>query len=169
MKTFDGRGFRPYGILNDVLVELEGKTVAIEVEFVDTQLDYNILLGRSWTYAMVVMVSSFFRMFMFPHKGKIMKVDELSYYTSDPNSSGSIPFFGKSITTYEDVGVGLLKDSSLMQTFTFPLLNLLHNVVEVNMITSSTFESSDPWKVPSKSELALYGCQMPLSPFELAN
>ena len=97
LKAFDGRGFHPYGILNDLPIELEGKTVAIEVEVVDAQLDYNLLLGRSWTYAMSAVVSSYFRMIMFPHKGKIVKVDQLSYYTSDPNSTGSIPFVGKSI------------------------------------------------------------------------
>lgn len=35
------------------------------------------------------------------------------------------------------------------------------------MITSSTFESADSWKVPSEIEIVLYGNEMPHSPFEL--
>lgn len=94
-KAFDGKGFCSYGLLNDLPIKLEGKTVAINVEFVDVQLDYNLLLGRSQIYAMAALVQSYFWMIMFLHKGIIMKVDQLSYYTSDPNSTSSIPFFGK--------------------------------------------------------------------------
>jgi len=47
LKSFDGRGFRPYGILNELPIELEGKMITIEVEVVDAQLDYNLFLGRS--------------------------------------------------------------------------------------------------------------------------
>ena len=36
------------------------------------------------------------------------------------------------------------------------------------MITSSTFEMGDPWKVLSESEMILYDDEMPRSPFELA-
>jgi len=52
LKAFDGRGFHPNSILNHLPIELEGKTVAIEVEVVDAQLDYNIFLGWRWTYSM---------------------------------------------------------------------------------------------------------------------
>lgn len=45
LKSFDERGFRPYGIFNDLPIELEGKMVAVEVEVVDAQLDYILLLG----------------------------------------------------------------------------------------------------------------------------
>lgn len=71
LKVFDGRGFQPYGILNDLPIELEGKTIAIEVEAVNSQLDYNILLGRIWTYDISVVVSSFFRMIFFLIKEKL--------------------------------------------------------------------------------------------------
>jgi hypothetical protein len=49
--------------------------VKVEVEVVDTPLDYNLLLGRTWTYAMVVFVSSVFCTLCFPHQGKIMTID----------------------------------------------------------------------------------------------
>jgi hypothetical protein len=54
LKSFDGRGFKPFGVLNALPIELEGKTIIVEVEVVDAPLDYNILLGRSWIYAMSV-------------------------------------------------------------------------------------------------------------------
>jgi hypothetical protein len=34
--------------------------VCVEVEVVDAPLDYNLLLGKSWTYAMQVVVARFF-------------------------------------------------------------------------------------------------------------
>jgi len=42
-------------------VELGGKTVEIDVEVIDGNLDYNILLGRPWIYAMAAVVSTYFR------------------------------------------------------------------------------------------------------------
>ena len=73
MKAFEGRGFCLYGILNDFPIELEGKTIAIDVEVVDAQLYYNLLLGQSYTYAMATVVSSYFRMIMFLQEGRIVK------------------------------------------------------------------------------------------------
>lgn len=50
-EAFDGRDSYPYGILPHLPITLEGKTVKVEVEVVDANLTYNILLGRSGTYA----------------------------------------------------------------------------------------------------------------------
>ena len=54
LKDFDGHGFQPYGLLPSLQVEVGGKPVSIHVEFFDAPLDYNILLGRNWFYAMQV-------------------------------------------------------------------------------------------------------------------
>ena len=75
LKAFDGRGFHPFGILQDLSIEIEGKTVNLDVEVVDAPLDYNLLLGRSWSYAMNAVVSSVFRLIKFPHKGKIVMIN----------------------------------------------------------------------------------------------
>lgn len=45
LKSFDGRTYKPCGILNYLQVELGGKTVSIEIEVIDGPLDYNILMG----------------------------------------------------------------------------------------------------------------------------
>ena len=47
LTAFDGRSFRPHGILPSLKVRFGGKTIAIEVEVVDVPLDYNLLLGRN--------------------------------------------------------------------------------------------------------------------------
>ena len=59
LKAFDGRGFQPHGLIPSLLVEIGGKTVSIQVEVVDPLLDYNLLLGRNWFYAMTVFTSLF--------------------------------------------------------------------------------------------------------------
>jgi hypothetical protein len=47
LKTFNGSGFKPYGVLPSLSITLEGKSISIEVEVFHTPLDYNLLLGCS--------------------------------------------------------------------------------------------------------------------------
>jgi hypothetical protein len=119
LKEFDGCGFKPYGILSSLTVEVGGKTAYVEVEVVDSPLDYNLLLGRSWFYAMTVVASSVFRTLQFPHQGKIVTIDQLNYCIPDSttHSVDNVLLVGDSQLSYESVGVGLLKDSTLMGTF----------------------------------------------------
>ena len=42
-------------------------------------LDFNLLLGRDYVYAMKAVVSTLFRVMYFPHDGKIVTVDQLSF------------------------------------------------------------------------------------------
>jgi hypothetical protein len=46
LNEFDGRGFKPFGLLTALPFELEGKIIIVEVEVVNAPLDYN-LLARS--------------------------------------------------------------------------------------------------------------------------
>ena len=55
------------------------RSVCVDVEVIDAPLDYNILLGRSYTYAMSVIPSAVFRKMSFPHNGNIVTIDQLSY------------------------------------------------------------------------------------------
>jgi hypothetical protein len=50
-------------------MQLGGKTVCVEVEVVDAALDYNLLLGQSWTYAMQAVVAIVFSVLLFPREG----------------------------------------------------------------------------------------------------
>jgi len=60
-------------------VELGGKTISVEVEFIDEPLNYNIIMGHTWVYAMVAFVSTYFQMFSFPHKGGIVSKTNPTY------------------------------------------------------------------------------------------
>ena len=56
-------------------ITLEGKTVCIDLMVVRGPLDFNLLLGRDYVYAMKVVVSTLFRMMSFPHNGNIVTVE----------------------------------------------------------------------------------------------
>jgi hypothetical protein len=89
--------------------------VTVDVEMVDAPLDYNLLLRRSWFYAMTGVALSVFRCVQFPHQGRIVTIDQLDFCTFDARipATKNIPFLGDHPVMYESVGVGLLEYSSL--------------------------------------------------------
>ena len=46
-------------------------------------LYFNLLLGRDYVYAMKAIVSTLFRVMHFPHDGKIVTIDQISFVTPD--------------------------------------------------------------------------------------
>lgn len=114
------------------------------MEVVDAPLDYNLLLGRSCSYAMTAVVSSVFRLIKFPHNRKIITVDQLTYFSSDPASSNSIQHVSETTIPYKDVGVGLIKDSGLLGNFYFPPPNVSSSIATIHMILSNTIAFDDP-------------------------
>jgi hypothetical protein len=89
LTIFYGRSFRPHEIIPSFPVQLGGKTMCVKVEVVDLSLDYNILLGRIWIYAMKAVVMIVFRVLLFPHEGRIVSIDQLSFSCLDPSSGVS--------------------------------------------------------------------------------
>jgi hypothetical protein len=75
LTAFNGYSFLPHGIIPSFPVQLGGKTMYVEVEVVDVFLDYNLLLGRTWTYAMQAVDVTIFWVLLFPHEGQIMSID----------------------------------------------------------------------------------------------
>jgi hypothetical protein len=75
LTSFDSHSFHPHCILPAFPVQLGGKMVEVDVEVVDAPLDYNLLLGHNWTYAMTIVVSSIFHTLCFPHDGKIVTIN----------------------------------------------------------------------------------------------
>jgi hypothetical protein len=69
---------QPLGILPQFPVTLGGKTVFIDVMVVRDPLDFSLLLGRDYVYAMKAIVSTLFRVISFPHDGIIVTIDQLS-------------------------------------------------------------------------------------------
>jgi hypothetical protein len=178
LTTFDGRSFQPHGIIPSFPVQLGGKTVCVKVDVVDASLDYNLLLGRSWTYAMQVVVATVFWVLLFPHKGWIMTINQLSFSRPDPSLRASVvmmidnPQLG-----IANVGVGLCPP--LMGTFDYPPTQgdvkfvSDHHKVEIFQVSSfHTTYFNDPWILPSPSATmegtGHHGISMPLSVAEAA-
>jgi hypothetical protein len=159
-------------------MQLGGKTVCVEVEVVDAPLDYNLLLGRSWTYAMQVVVATVFRVLLFPHEGWIVTIDQLSFSRPDPSLGAStVPMIDNPQTCVVNVGVGLCP--SLMGTFDYPPpqgdIKFISNHHKVDIFQVSSFLTSyfdDPWILPSPSVMmdgtGHPGNSMPLSTVEVA-
>jgi hypothetical protein len=97
----------------------------------------------------------------------------MDFCTSDALilATNNIPFLGDHKITYESVGVGLLKYSSLMGTFPTPLPPTTYHIATVDMISTAayqTLESSDPWIVPCPFKFDALGDAMPLSPAKMS-
>jgi hypothetical protein len=118
LRAYDGRPSSSEGLFQNVPVELGGKTILIDIEVIDAPLDYNILFGRSYMYAMKAVASSVFQTMMFPHNGKIMTIDQVSHY--EPNPSANLDNILPLIHTNQDaypliqMGPGIFKDPSLL-------------------------------------------------------
>lgn len=116
MEAFDGSGSQHFGVLPNLAITLEGKKMQVKVDNIDANLNYNILLDRSWTHAMHVVASSLFRVICFPHQEKIVTINQLSFFASS-SSDGNVPYMKHSGDPYESVGASLFKDSTLMGIF----------------------------------------------------
>jgi hypothetical protein len=177
LATFDGHSFHPHGILPTFSVQLSGKMVEVEAEVVDVPLEYNLLLGRNWTYAVIVIVPFILCTLCFTHEGNIVMIDQLSFAYSIPNASfgQSIPVIDNSLLTTENIGVGMY--SSLMGTFNFSAPN--HQVYAMCSRSVSTGRSipfctsyfDDLWTLPSPTlsceGQSHAGMAMPLSATEI--
>jgi hypothetical protein len=77
--AFNRRTSQPLGTLLQFPITLGGKTVFIDVMVVQDSLDFSLLLGRDYVYAMKAIVSTLFRVISFPHDGRVVTVDQLSF------------------------------------------------------------------------------------------
>ena len=75
----NGGNNQPLGILLKFPITLGGKIVYIDVMVVQGPLDFNILLGCDYVYVMGALVSSLFHVVCFPHEGRIVTIDQLSF------------------------------------------------------------------------------------------
>lgn len=153
--------------MSNLQVELGGKIVNVEVKVVDRLLDYNILLGRPWVYVMAAVVSTYFRTTTFPFKDGITAIDQLAFFANNSSQvTKSIPLIHKNFPSLQNVGVGLLKDPSLMGTFTLPSPSGFVEVARVETCNMISFASSDFKKNSNYFESDDYGKAMPPSPIE---
>ena len=69
--------------LSIVVPQAIGISICNNVMVVQGPLDFNLLLGCDYVYAMKVVVSTIFRVMIFPHDGNIVTIDQLSFVTPD--------------------------------------------------------------------------------------
>jgi hypothetical protein len=81
--SFNRRTSHPLGVLPHFPITLGGKTVVIDVMVVQDPLDFNLLLGRDYVYAMKDIVSTLFHVISFPHDGRIVTIDQLLFVGPD--------------------------------------------------------------------------------------
>jgi hypothetical protein len=81
--VFNRRTSQPLGTLPQFPVTLGGKTVFIDVMVVRDPLDFALLLGQDYVYSMKAIVSTLFRVISFPHDGRIVTIDQLSFIGPD--------------------------------------------------------------------------------------
>jgi hypothetical protein len=82
---FDRRPSECLGILPQFPIMLGGKTVLVDLLVVPGPLDFNMLLGHDYVYAMNVVVSMLFHVMHFPHNGSIVTIDQLSSDNHHPS------------------------------------------------------------------------------------
>lgn len=109
---------------------------------------------------MHVISSSLFHVLYFPHQGKILMVDQLSFFASS-SFEGNVPYVEHTSIPYDNVGARLFKAHTLMGIFPLPP----PNVASVNMISINI----DPWVIPPLDLVDSWGDVMPLIPAELNN
>jgi hypothetical protein len=159
-------------------MQLGGNTVCVEVEVVDVPLDYNLLLGRSWTYAMQVVVATIFWVLLFPHEGWIVTIDQLSFSIPDlALGASTVLMIDNPQPGVVNVGVGLCP--SFMGTFDYPPpqgdIKFISNHHKVDIFQFSSFRTTyfdDLWILPSPlammDEARHLSMSMPLSVVEVA-
>jgi hypothetical protein len=149
-----------------------------EVEVVDASLNYNLLLGRSCTYAMQAVVAIVFWVLLFPHENWIVTIDQLSFSKPDPSLGVStVLMIDNPQPGVVNVGVGLCP--SIMGTFNYlpPQgdVDFISNNNKVEIFQVSSFHTTyfnDLWILPFPSATmdgtGHPGMSMPLSAAEVA-
>jgi hypothetical protein len=72
---FDKHPSEYFGILPQLPISLGGKTFLVDVIVVQGSLDFNMLPGHDYVYAMNFVVSTLFQVMHFPHNGSIVTID----------------------------------------------------------------------------------------------
>ena len=82
--AFDRRTCIALGILAQTPVTLGGNTILVGFMVIEDPLDFNMLLGRDYVYAMQAVVSTFFRVMYFNH-GEEITIDQLDFLDLSPD------------------------------------------------------------------------------------
>ena len=117
-------------------------------------MDFNLLLGRDYTYAMGVLVSSLFRVVCFPHEGRIVTIDQLSFFGPDVPAGppSSLPSFYPPI-------VSAPPQVNYVATYPMPVLS---DDVVVHQVLGALGPDFQDFFLPSRVELleAMTSCSL---------
>ena len=83
--AFDRRTCIALGIISQIAITLSGKTILVHFMVIEDPLDFNMLLGRDYVYAMQAVLSTFFRVMYFNHGEEIVTIDQLDFLDSSPD------------------------------------------------------------------------------------
>ena len=121
LRAWDGHASWPIGLFHNCPITLAGKIVCVDVEVINAPLGYNIFLGHSYTYAMSDVPSEVHCKMFFPHNGKIVTIDQLTYHEpqsqTSPETTISSVANQQTVDSLTSVSPGIYKDSSLLGTF----------------------------------------------------
>ena len=81
---FDRRTSIDLGILTQTPVTLGGKTILVDFMVIKYHLDFNMLLGPDYVYAIKDVVSTLFHVMCFPHNEIIITIDQLAFVDPSP-------------------------------------------------------------------------------------
>ena len=85
---------------------------------------------------MKVVSSIVFWLLSFPHRGKIVTINQLDYCTFDlcPNVNNIVPLISESTSTSQSIGASMFKDPCLMGVFPLSAPDI-PKVAPINMIS----------------------------------
>jgi hypothetical protein len=159
LRAYDGRPSSPKGLFQNVPVEFRGKTILIDIEVIDAPLDYNILFGHSYMYAMKEIYTSVFQTMMFSHNGKIVTIDQITHYERNhsTNINNILPLVCTSSDAYSliDMGPRIFKDPSLLGAYhgAPPLIHPSSQVCIVSSNGTNTGDTIPPTKASPHLEI----------------
>ena len=82
---FNRRTSIALGIISQTPVTLGGKTILVDFMVIEDPLDFNMLLGCNYVYAMQDVVSTLFHVMCFNHVEEIVTIDQLDFIYPSPN------------------------------------------------------------------------------------
>jgi hypothetical protein len=163
--AYDGRPSQIEGLYHNIPIELAKKQVLIDIKVVNIPLDYNILLGCSYIYAMKVVSFSILCTTKLPQEGKAITIYHLTSHDpkSQLNPNNVFPFVNRNqtVSSFFDVCPRIFKDSILLDMHYSPSL-LLTPLASSNVCAVTT--SQQPLLSQHLPHMRLHPCNHPLSP-----
>ena len=106
-------------------------------------------------------------MVSFPHKGTIIVINQLSFFSSASQVTESIPYIQLPQLEIQNIGVGLLKDSTLVGTFALPPPMTSAEIVSIETCYMISSTLSGLRKSMGDSDISTLDDVLPPNPIKL--